>query len=290
MDNTLNDEKITENMVGVKKKFMVFSGKGGVGKTTVAVNLAYSLMSKGFKVGLLDVDIHGPNVIKMLGLENKRLTGTKKIEPINAFINMKVMSTALLIEADDIPIIWRGPLKIKLIKQFLEDVNWGKLDFLIIDAPPGTGDEPLSIAQLMPGLSGGIIVTTPQDVAILDAKKSIRFAQQLNIPFIGLIENMSGFICPYCNERIDIFKTGGGLKIAMDTGIEFLGRIPYEPQVMLSSDDGIVYLKEHKNGTVASEAYSHITKKIISSARLFSDTGSYQKNITKEAIIENFVN
>jgi len=278
MNNTLNDEKITENMAGVKGKFMVFSGKGGVGKTTVAVNLAYSLMSKGFKVGLLDVDIHGPNVIKMLGLENERLTGNKKIEPINAFKNMKVMSTASILETEDSPIIWRGPLKIKLIRQFLEDVNWGKLDFMIIDCPPGTGDEPLSIAQLMPGLNGGIIVTTPQDVAILDAKKSIRFAQQLNIPFIGLIENMSGFICPYCKKRIDIFKTGGGLKIAVETGIEFLGRIPYDPQVMLSSDDGIVYLKDHKNSTAVSEAYSHISKKIIDTTEVLLDTESKSFN------------
>ncbi len=278
MNNAINDEKITENMAGVKGKFMVFSGKGGVGKTTVAVNLAYSLMSKGFKVGLLDVDIHGPNVIKMLGLENERLTGNKKIEPINAFKNMKVMSTASILETEDSPIIWRGPLKIKLIRQFLEDVNWGKLDFMIIDCPPGTGDEPLSIAQLMPGLNGGIIVTTPQDVAILDAKKSIRFAQQLNIPFIGLIENMSGFICPYCKKRIDIFKTGGGLKLAVETGIEFLGRIPYDPQVMLSSDDGIVYLKDHKNGTAASEAYSHISEKIVNTTEVLLDTESKSSN------------
>jgi Mrp family chromosome partitioning ATPase len=263
MNNTIDDEKIKRNMTNIENKFMVFSGKGGVGKTTVAVNLSYNLMSKGYKVGLLDIDIHGPNVIKMMGLENERLTGSEKIEPIVVFKNMKVISTASMLENEDSPIIWRGPLKIKLIRKFLEDVNWGKLDFMIIDSPPGTGDEPLSIAQLVPDLNGGIIVTTPQEVAILDAKKSISFAQQLNIPFIGLIENMSGFICPHCRKRIDIFKTGGGLKIAVEMNIEFLGRIPFDPQVMLSSDDGAVYLKGHKNGTAVSEAYSHVVNKII---------------------------
>ena len=274
MNDLANDEKIINNIAGVRNKFMVFSGKGGVGKTTVAVNLAYSIMSKGHKVGLLDIDIHGPNIIKMMGLENERLTGSEKIEPISAFKNMKVMSTASMLETEDSPIIWRGPLKMKLIRQFLEDVNWGKLDFLIVDSPPGTGDEPLSIVQLMPGLDGGIIVTTPQDIAILDARKSIRFAQQLNIPFIGLVENMSGFICPHCNKRIDIFKTGGGVRLTEEMGIEFLGRIPYDPQVMLSCDDGIVYLKDHKNGTAVGEAYSHIAKKIINLTRLLSSSRS----------------
>jgi Mrp family chromosome partitioning ATPase len=278
MNNVINDEKIINNMAEVRNKFMVFSGKGGVGKTTVAVNLAYSIMSKGYKVGLLDIDIHGPNVVKMMGLEDKRLTGSEKIEPIGVFKHMKIMSTASMLETEDSPIIWRGPLKMKLIRQFLEDVNWGKLDFMIIDSPPGTGDEPLSIAQLMPGLNGGIVVTTPQKIAILDAKKSIRFAQQLNIPFIGLVENMSGFICPHCNRRIDIFKTGGGMKLTKEMGIEFLGRIPYDPQVMLSCDDGIVYLKDHKNGTAAGEAYSHIAKKIINLTRSLSSSRSKALN------------
>ena len=157
----------------------------------------------------------------------------------------------------------------KLIRQFFEDVNWGELDFMVIDSPPGTGDEPLSVVQLVPGLNGGIVVTTPQDVAILDAKKSIRFAQQLNIPFIGIIENMSGFICPHCNKRVDIFKTGGGQKLAMEMDIDFLGRIPYDLEVMGSGDDGIVYLKDHKNGTAAAEAYNHIANKIINSTKPF---------------------
>jgi len=264
MDKILEDEDIKKNMAGVKKTFMVFSGKGGVGKTTTAVNLAYSIMSKGYKVGLLDIDIHGPNIIKVMGLEKERLTGTgEKIEPINAFPDMKVMSTALMLESEDTPVIWRGPLKIKLIKQFLSGVNWGDLDYMIIDAPPGTGDEPLSIVQLLPDLTGGIVITTPQNIATLDAKKSIRFAQQLKLNYIGVIENMSGFSCPHCGERIDIFKTGGGQRIASEMKVSFLGRIPYELEIMKLSDDGHIYLKDNKNGTPVSEAYSHIANKII---------------------------
>ncbi len=264
MDKVSEDENIKKNMAGVKKKFMIFSGKGGVGKTTTAVNLAYSIMSKGYKVGLLDIDIHGPDVIKVMGLEKEKLTGNgNKIEPIKAFPAMKVMSTASMLESEDTPIIWRGPLKMKLIKQFLSDVNWGDLDYMIIDSPPGTGDEPLSIAQLLPDLTGAIVITTPQNIATLDARKSIRFAQQLKLGHIGVIENMSGFICPHCGERIDIFKTGGGHRIATEMKVSFLGRIPYDLQVMELSDDGHIYLKDNKNGTLVSEAYSHISNKII---------------------------
>jgi len=264
MDTTTKDDAIVRNMAGVKKKFMVFSGKGGVGKTTTAVNLAYSIMSKGHNVGLLDIDIHGPDVIKMMGLENARLEGAgDRIEPLKPFPGMKVMSTALIIESEDTPVIWRGPLKMKLIKQYLSDVNWGELDYLIIDSPPGTGDEPLSITQLLPDLDGGIIVTTPQDLATLDASKSIRFAQELGLKYIGVIENMSGFLCPHCGKRVDIFKTGGGCRIASEMGVDFLGRVPYDMQVMSLSDEGHIYIKDNKNGTQVSEAYKHISNRII---------------------------
>jgi Mrp family chromosome partitioning ATPase len=270
MDKILEDENIKKNMAGVKKTFMVFSGKGGVGKTTTAVNLAYSIMSKGYKVGILDVDIHGPNIIKIMGLEKEKLTGNgEKIEPVKAFPDMKVMSTALMLESEDTPLIWRGPLKMKLIKQFLSDVNWGDLDYMIIDAPPGTGDEPLSIAQLLPDLTGGIVVTTPQNIATLDAKKSISFARQLKLNYIGVIENMSGFMCPHCGKKIDIFKTGGGERIASEMKVNFLGRIPYELEVMRLSDEGHIYLKDNKNGTLVSKAYGHIADKIINTIKYF---------------------
>jgi Mrp family chromosome partitioning ATPase len=264
MNDILKNEEIARNMSGVKNKFMVFSGKGGVGKTTISVNLAYSIMLKGYKVGLLDIDIHGPNVIKITGLEKEKLIiRGNKIEPIVAFENMKVVSTASILDSEDIPVIWRGPLKMKLISQFLRDVNWGKIDYMIIDSPPGTGDEPLSLTQLMPGLNGGIVVTTPQNIATLDARKSIKFAQQLKIPYIGVIENMSEFICPYCGRRVDIFKTGGGQKIALEMDVEFLGRIPYDNEVMSLSDEGKIYLDVYKSGTPASEAFNNISDKII---------------------------
>ncbi|MEA2015817.1 MAG: Mrp/NBP35 family ATP-binding protein [Actinomycetota bacterium] len=262
-EGKINDE-VARNMSGVKNKFMVFSGKGGVGKTTVSVNLAYRIKTKGYKVAILDVDIHGPNVIKIMGLEKQRLSGKDdRIESITAFGDMKVVSTASILEKEDSPVIWRGPLKMKLIRQFLSDVNWGDIDYMIIDSPPGTGDEPLSIAQLITDLDGGIVVTTPQSMATMDARKSIRFAQQLKIPFIGVIENMSGFICPHCGQRIDIFKTGGGQHVAEEMDVEFLGRIPYDNKVMSMSDEGNVYLKNYKNGTPVSEAFSHIADKII---------------------------
>jgi len=264
MDEEKINDDVTRNMAGVKNKFMVFSGKGGVGKTTVSVNLAYRIMTKGYRVGVLDVDIHGPNVIKMMGLEKAKLSAKdNRIEPIMAFKDMKVVSTASILEAEDSPVIWRGPLKMKLIRQFLSDVNWGDIDYLIIDSPPGTGDEPLSVAQLITDLNGGIVVTTPQSMATLDAQKSIKFAQQLKIPFIGVVENMSGFICPHCGERIDIFKTGGGQKIAGEMNVEFLGRIPYDYNVMSESDEGNIYLKDHKNNTPVGEAFSYIADKII---------------------------
>lgn len=262
--NIPENPKIKKNMAGVKKKFMVFSGKGGVGKTTVAVNLAYTLKAKKKKVGILDIDIHGPNVIKMMGLENMRLQGDENnIRPLKAFDDLKVVSTASIMENDDTPVIWRGPLKMKLITQFLSDVEWGQLDYLIIDAPPGTGDEPLSIAQLLPDLTGGIIVTTPQEVSLLDARKSIRFAQQVNIPYLGIVENMSGLVCPYCHKRIDLFKTGGGERLAKETGLEFLGRIPINVELMQLGDKGEIYTRKYKNNTDVSEAYKHIANKIM---------------------------
>ncbi|MGM0367347.1 MAG: P-loop NTPase [Actinomycetota bacterium] len=264
MNNITKNEKVAKNMARVKNKFLIFSGKGGVGKTTVSVNLSYNLHQKGYRVGLLDVDIHGPNVIKMLGLENRRITGQEdRINPIELVEGFKVMSTASILENKDTPIIWRGPLKMKLIQQFLSDVSWGELDFLIVDAPPGTGDEPLSIAQLLPDLSGGIVVTTPQQVAIIDARKSIQFARQLKISYIGVIENMSGFLCPHCGKEVNLFKTGGGKEVAEDMGVDFLGSIPFDTKIMESSDEGKIYLKNIQDNRKIKEAYNKITGNIV---------------------------
>jgi len=259
--NLTNDEKLKNNLSGIKKKFIVLSGKGGVGKTTVSVNLAYSLALKNYKVGLLDVDIHGPNVAKMLGIENAVFEPEdSRIPTIKVLPNLEVMSMALFLENSDTPVIWRGPLKIKLIRQFLEDVNWGNLDYLIIDSPPGTGDEPLSVIQLIPGLTGAIIVTTPQEVAVLDARKSIEFVKQLKVPYIGLIENMSGLVCPHCGGKIDLFKSGSGKKIASDLNIDFLGDIPLEPNIVVSSDQGNAFIKD--SNLIATQNFMQIVSKI----------------------------
>ncbi|MDD5454144.1 MAG: Mrp/NBP35 family ATP-binding protein [Candidatus Ratteibacteria bacterium] len=232
-------KRADERMKKIKNKLLVLSGKGGVGKSTVAVNLAWVLSQRGMKVGILDVDIHGPNVPKMLGLGGTYLTSSgKTIEPVSTGNNLKVISIAFLLSSSDSPVIWRGPIKMTAIRQFLSDVNWGELDYLIIDAPPGTGDEPLSVCQLIKDITGAVIVTTPQEVSLLDVKKSISFIRELNVPLIGIVENMSGFICPYCGKETDIFKTGGGKRIADELNITFLGSIPLESDIVKASDEG----------------------------------------------------
>ena len=258
------EKRLKDNMANIHHKILIISGKGGVGKTTVAVNLAYSLALKGYQVGILDIDLHGPNIAKMLGIENKKLSATDsgRIEPFEVLPNLKAVTIALIIESPEKPIIWRGPLKGIAIRQFLADVNWGKLDYLIIDSPPGTGDEPLSVGQLIPGISGAIIVTTPQDVAILDSTKAVYFAKELKMPVIGLIENMSGLICPYCKKKIDLFKTGGGEKSAADLKVPFLGRIPIEPEMVKAGDSGKPFIHFNQDMETA-KIIKEIEEKII---------------------------
>lgn len=238
-------ERINRRMGQIKHKIMIISGKGGVGKSTIAVNLVYGLLFQGKTVGVLDVDIHGPSLAKMLGIEDRRLgsSDNEVLEPIAINPHLKVVTFASLLQGPDTPVIWRGPLKMRAISQFLGDVNWGSLDYLVIDSPPGTGDEPLSIAQLVPGLSGAIIVTTPQEIALLDSRKSVNFAKLLKVPVIGIIENMSGLVCPHCEKRIDLFKVGGGEKAATDMEVEFLGRIPIEPAIVDSTDQGKPFIR-----------------------------------------------
>ena len=236
---------LRESLQKIKHKYLVLSGKGGVGKTTIAVNLALGLSLRGYEVGLLDVDIHGPNVAKMLGVEGQPLKEQDgKMAPVYVTSRLKVISMSSLLPDQDTPVIWRGPLKMGAIRQFLAEVQWGNLDFLIVDSPPGTGDEPLSVAQLISGIDGAIIVTTPQDVALLDSRKCVNFVKRLKIPVTGIVENMSGFSCPHCGREIDIFKIGGGEKAAGEMGIPFLGRIPLEPKMVESGDSGKPYLLE----------------------------------------------
>jgi ATP-binding protein involved in chromosome partitioning len=233
------DKRLQERMSKVKNKILVMSGKGGVGKTTVAVNLAWALAEAGKKVGILDVDIHGPNVAKMLGIDNERVEATDGgIIPISVTPKLKAISIALVGYEPDAPFIWRGPLKMGVIKQFLADVLWEDLDYLVIDSPPGTGDEPLSVAQLIPDLKGSVIVTTPQEVAILDSRKCINFSKQLKLPVLGVIENMSGLICPHCGGEVDLFGKGGGERAAKEMEVPFLGAVPIEPSIVSGADHG----------------------------------------------------
>ncbi|MGD9552587.1 MAG: P-loop NTPase [Candidatus Caldatribacteriota bacterium] len=256
-------EKLKHNMGDIKHKILVLSNKGGVGKSSVAVNLSCALAEKGYQVGLLDADLHGPSVAKMLGFEGEKLTGKNgQIQPIQVRENLIAISMASLIESPDTPLIWRGPLKGVAIKQFLAEVNWGELDFLIIDSPPGTGDEPLSVCQLIPELDGGIIVTTPQEIALSDSRKCVQFLRNMNIPIIGIVENMSGFRCPHCAAKIDLFLTGGGEKAARDFQVPFLGAIPIDLQMVISADKGEPFIGNN-NESETIKAFEKIVQSII---------------------------
>ncbi len=234
-----NQEKIDvgKNLEKVKHKIVVLSGKGGVGKSTISSNLALYLSKKGYKTGILDSDIHGPSIPKIMGLEDERgVMKNNLIQPIKTSEGLKIMSMGYLLPDKDSPVIWRGPMKMGAIRQLLGQVDWGELDYLIIDLPPGTGDEPLSIAQLLPDVDGVIIVTTPQDVALVSVRKSINFVRKLNLNVIGIVENMSGFTCPHCGKKVDIFKTGGGKKASEDFKIPYLGSIPLDPDIVEIGD------------------------------------------------------
>jgi len=226
-------------MENIKRKILVLSGKGGVGKSTIAVNCALWLSMQGKKVGLLDIDIHGPSIPKLLNLDKEMVQGKDdKIEPIQYSDTLKIMSIGFLLPDDTSPVIWRGPMKHNMINQFTKEVNWGHLDYLVVDCPPGTGDEPLSIVQSIDNIDGAIVVTTPQQISVIDVNKCISFCRQLNLPVLGVIENMSGFVCPTCNSRIEIFKGRGGQEISERFNIPFLGKIPLGCEVVSACDSG----------------------------------------------------
>jgi ATP-binding protein involved in chromosome partitioning len=255
------DAAVEKALGKIKHKFLVMSGKGGVGKTSTSVNLAIALANKGYQVGIMDVDLHGPDVPRMMGLKGMLdLSNNKKLEPMLRMKNLKVISIESLTMSKDEAIIWRGPIKYSAIKQFIGDVEWGDLDFLVIDSPPGTGDEPLTIAQTIKDAKA-IIVTTPQEVSLADVRKSISFCKTVKMEIFGMIENMSGFVCPHCNEKVDIFGSGGGERTAAAASIPFLGRIPMDPRVVSCGDQGSS-IQEKYADSEAAKAISSIADKV----------------------------
>jgi Mrp family chromosome partitioning ATPase len=258
------EKNIQKNMAKIKHKIVIISGKGGVGKTTVAVNLAMTLASVGLRVGILDVDITGPNVIKMLGL-NPELkpvvdADAKTFHPIIGPLNLKVMSMAFLTLTPDDPVIWRGPMKMSAVRQFLGDAEWGELDYLICDLPPGTSDETLDILQLIPD-ENVVIVTTPQQVALMDSRKTIKMAMVMQRKILGIIENQSGFICPHCDKYIDLFPPGGAEKASKDFNIPLLGKIPFEIEVSQQGDLGLPFVLKYPENK-STKAFKKIVRKI----------------------------
>jgi ATP-binding protein involved in chromosome partitioning len=260
------EDAIKQALSKVKTKLLVMSGKGGVGKSTVAVNLAVALANAGNKVGLMDVDLHGPSIPGMLGLTDaKPERGEVGILPLSFSENLSVVSMGNFMPNVDDALIWRGPMKITAIRQFISDIEWGELDYLVIDSPPGTGDEPLTVAQDVQGVQS-VVVTTPQEVALADVRKSINFCKNVNMPVVGIVENMSGYVCPDCGHNEDLFGKGGGEKTAKEAGVAFLGAIPIDPAMVGSGDTGKPLMAQNLD-TPAAKAYAAIVKTIESAVK-----------------------
>jgi Mrp family chromosome partitioning ATPase len=282
--------RMTQLAENVKHKIMILSGKGGVGKSTVSTGLALALARQGKKVGLMDIDITGPNIPKMLGITGSELRVEEgQIHPVEGPHGIKVISMAFLLEDEDAPVIWRGPVKLGAIQQFIGDVAWGDLDALIIDFPPGTSDEPLTVAQSLPAIDGVVVVTTPQDVALLDSRKSINFAKTLKLPCLGVVENMSGYTIQGSAEpkskltvkgpqgvnidvesdengdwsvTLDLFKSGGGKNAAKELEVPFLGKLPFDPGIVRGGDDGVHRIVAEPEGESA-KAFETVVNNLI---------------------------
>ncbi|KAL6632700.1 P-loop containing nucleoside triphosphate hydrolase protein [Neocallimastix californiae] len=256
-----------KSLENVKNIVMVLSGKGGVGKSSVSVQVALSLVQKGYKVGILDIDLCGPSIPRMLGIQDKQIHQSS-----NGWVpvyvgnekNFSVMSVGFLLENQDDAVVWRGPKKSAMIKQFLEDVCWGELDYLVIDTPPGTSDEHISIVEYLSNLSPiAVLVTTPQNVAISDVKKELNFCRKVNVPISGIIENMSGYVCPHCSDCTPIFSSGGGEKLANEYGIKFLGKVPIDPKFIEAMEKTDTFVETYKDLSLA-KIFSEIVDEIIS--------------------------
>ena len=252
---------LKDSLDRIKHKLVVMSGKGGVGKTSTSVNLSIALARLGYRVGLMDVDLHGPDVPRVLGLMGMiGLSKNNKLDPMRFNDNLKVVSIESLTASKDDAIIWRGPIKYSAIRQFIADVEWGELDFLLIDAPPGTGDEPLTVAQTIPDAKA-VIVTTPQEVSLADVRKSINFCHTVKMDIFGLVENMSGYVCPHCGEQADLFGSGGGERTAQDASVTFLGRVPFDPNIVTCGDNGKSYQESYPDSPVT-QAYESIARRM----------------------------
>ncbi len=277
--------RLQERLCRIQRRILVLSGKGGVGKSTVAVNLAVALSLSGRRVGLLDIDIHGPSVPTMLGLEGDLVQGDgKELIPLDVG-GLKVLSLGFFLHNQDDAVIWRGPMKMGAIKQFLKDVAWGDLDFLIIDSPPGTGDEPLSVCQLLGKVDGAVIVTTPQRVATVDVRKSISFCRQLGVPVLGVVENMSGFACPHCGRVTPVLRTGGGRRIAVDMLVPFLGSIPMDPKIAESCDEGRAFIQHYADSPTAGIMQEIIKPIAALDSRDMSKAGAQTEKAKKQETI-----
>jgi Mrp family chromosome partitioning ATPase len=251
------EQRLRQRMARIRRRLVVVSGKGGVGKSTAAANLAVALSSRGHRVGLLDVDIHGPSIPKILGCEGVSPSSDgQSMLPVEVRDRLTLMSIGFLIGNKTDAVIWRGPVKYKMIQQFLCDVAWGDLDYLVVDCPPGTGDEPLSVAQLIGRPAAAVVVTTPQELAIADVRRCITFCRKADLPVAGVLENMSGYVCPQCGVHTDLFGTGGGERLSQEMSVPFLGRIPIDPRIVGCGDTGSCLLEAHPESPAAQSYFS----------------------------------
>ena len=261
-EHELQEQRLREKAAAIGHKILVLSGKGGVGKSTVAANLAWGLALRDYRTGLLDADINGPSIPLMMGLTREAIGRSGAFAPVAVLDHLQAMSISFFLESPDTPTIWRGPLKGGAIRQFIADTEWGPLDYLVVDLPPGTGDEPLTVAQMFPEADGGILVTTPQEASLAVCRKAANFLRAVGLPILGVIENMSGFLCPHCGQRTDVFNTGGGETMAREMGLPFLGSLPLVPEIVELSDAGRPLLGRQSPARVR-EAFEMVVEAVL---------------------------